>query len=240
LRKVLFFSGLTILLTGLVLLSIGSVRSVTLTKLTVTSNSWQVSQNLTEGHTYVLDIYSSAKWRDDWDAAGGYDNPQPVEVVIISPDGGETELQAFFYAEVPSSSGPYGVRGALPSFVQVEYKSVDYDSLHVDASYPQARFIVEIGGNYTAEIVEKTLNWTSGPPEKMIFEEEITENPNLFTSLLESSGVACLFTGAIISAWGARASKKISIKQTRKSKNDQSKFHRLPWHIMKLMGNECL
>jgi hypothetical protein len=168
------------------------------------------------GHTYVLDIHSSYQWRNDWDAhVGGYDYPQPVEVVMISPDGNESELLAFFYAVAPTSGSNYSVPGALPSFVQVEYKSVDHKSLSVDTTYPQARFTVISGGNYTARVNGQTINWTSGPPGEMIFEEEVVENPNSFTNLLEISGVACLVPGAVISVWGARASKKIRIKRNR-------------------------
>lgn len=200
------------MLAGLILLGIGSTRNVRLEQITSTSASWEVSENLMKGHTYVFDIYSSYEWRDDY-TAGGYEDPQPVEVVMISPDGGETKLQAFFLAKLPSVSW---YKSTLPSLVHVEYRSVDSDSLDVDESYPQVRFTVIRGGNYTARVIEETLNWTIGPPGKMIFKEEVIENQNLFTNPLQSSGVACLFTGVVISVWMARASKKIRIKRNRK------------------------
>ena len=210
----LVFLGLTILLVGLVLLGFGSVRNKKLEQLTSTTNSWEVSGNLTRGHTYVMDIYSSYQWKNDWTAAQGYgDIAQPVDVVITSPDGNKTELQAFFYATAPINAGNYTVPSPLPSFVHVEYRSVDYDSLSVDTSYPQARFTVKRGGNYTARIIGETLNWTSGPPGEMVFEEEVIENPNSFTNLLEGSGVVCLFTGAAVSVWMARAGKRTRIKR---------------------------
>lgn len=213
LRKVLVFVGLTILLVGLVLLGFGSVRNKKLEQLTSSTNSWEVSGNLTRGHTYVMDIYSSYQWRNDWTVAGGYDSSQPVEVEIISPDGNKTELQAFFYATAPINAGNYTVPSPLPSFVHVEYSSVNYDSLSVDNSYPQARFTVKRGGNYTARVIGETLNWTSGPPREMVFEEEVIENPSSFTNLLEVSGVVCLFTGVVVSVWMARAGKKTRIKR---------------------------
>jgi hypothetical protein len=211
---VLVFLGLTILLVGLVLLGFGSVRNKKLEQLTSSTNSWEVSGNLTSGHTYVMDISSSIQWKNDWAAAGGYDYSQPVDVIITSPDGSETELQAFFYTSPPT----YGVNetyilGYFPSFIHVEYRSVDYDSLDVDTSYPQARFTVKKGGNYTARIKGETLNWTSGPPREMVFEEEVIDNPSSFTNLLEGSGVVCLFTGAVISVWMARAGKRTRIKR---------------------------
>jgi hypothetical protein len=219
LRKVLFSFGLIILLVGLIQLGVGSIRTAQLKQLTSTANSWEVSGNLTAGNTYVLYIYSSYKWRDDFDA-GEYTTPQPVEVVITSPNRANTTLQAYFYAELPTSESNISVRGALPSNVQVEYRSVDYNDLSVDASYAQPRFAVKSGGMYTAIVVEDNINWTSGPPENMIFEEEVVENPYSFTNLLQISGVACLATGAVISAGGARTSQKMGIK--RKTKRDKN------------------
>jgi hypothetical protein len=231
LRKVLLFLGLTILLVGLVLLGFGSARNKKLELLTSSTNSWEVSANLTRGHTYVMDIYSSYQWRNDWTAAGGYDTSQPVDVEIISPDGNKTELQAFFYATDPIVAANYTVPSPLPSFVEVEYSSVDHDSLDVDTSYPQARFTVKKEGNYTARILPLTddmLTWTSGPPREMVFEEEVTENPSSFTNLLEGSGVVCLFTGAVVSVWMARASKRTRTGRkpsTRTKSSIRTTFH---------------
>jgi hypothetical protein len=73
-------------------------------------------------------------------------------------------------------------------------------------------------GNYTARVIEETLDWAIGPPKEMVFKEEVIENQNLFTNLLQSSGVACLLTGVVVSVWMARASKKIRIKRNKKVK----------------------
>jgi hypothetical protein len=54
----------------------------------------------------------------------------------------------------------------------------------------------------------------------MIFEEEVFENAYSFTDTLQISGVTCLVTGAVISAWGAMASQKIGVKQ--KTKRNKS------------------
>lgn len=217
-RKALFFLGLTILLVGLIFLTISSIRNWRLepikTTIKTTTGSWNVSENLTKGNTYVLDIMSSIKWRDDY-TDGGYETPQPVDVAIFSPDEGQTKLQAFFIAQLPSVPG---YKSTFPSLVYVEYGSVDSDSLDVDESYPQIRFTAKQGGNYTASIIEETLNWTRGPPREIILYKEIVENQNLYTNLLQNSGVVCLFTGAVISVWGARASKKIRIKLKKKVK----------------------
>lgn len=211
-RKKLFSLGLIILLAGLAFLAVGSVRNVKLEIVKKTTESWKVSENLMGGNTYVLDIMSSNQWRDDY-TAGLYETPQPVDVVVISSNGGKTNLQAFFFARLPTSQW---LKSTFPSLVYVEYGSVDSDSLEVDESYPQVRFTVKQEGNYTAIIREETLNWTKGPPREMVLYNEVFENQKLYTIFLQSSGLVCLFTGFVISVWGARATKKIRIKQKKK------------------------
>lgn len=216
-RMKLFFLGLIILLVGLIFLALVLVRNVKLETVKKTTESWEISENLVDGKTYVLDIMSSSQWRDDY-TEGGYETPQSVDVVIISPNGGKTKLQAFFLARL--SSSPW-YKSTFPSLVHVEYGSVDSNSSEVDESYPQVRFTVKQGGNYTAIVREETLNWTKGPPREMIFYEQVFENQNLHTIFLQSSGLVCLFTGFIISVWGARTTKKIRIKQKKKIKKQK-------------------
>jgi hypothetical protein len=205
------------LLVGSIFLAIGSIRNVRLEIIKNTTESWNISENLTEGNTYVLDIRSSDLWRDYY-TEGGFEEPQPVGMVIISPDEGETKLQAFFLARLPA--WPY--KSTFPIIVYVEYGTVDSDSLDVDESYPQVRFTAKQGGYYTASVIEETLNWTTGPPREMVFYREVFQNQNSYTILLQSSGVVCLFTGIIISVWGVRATKKIRIREKKKVKK-QSK-----------------
>jgi hypothetical protein len=205
------------LLGGLTFLAVGSVRNVELETVKKISESWIVSENLMKGNTYVLDIMSSYKWRDDY-TDGFYETPQPVDLMVISPNEGITNLQAFFLARLPTS--PWQ-KGSFPSLVYVEYGNVDSDSLEVDESYPQVRFTVKQGGYYTAIVREETLNWTRGPPRELIFYKEVFENPNLYTIFLQSTGLVCLFTGFIISVWGARTPKKIRIKQKKKTKKQK-------------------
>jgi hypothetical protein len=217
LRKVLIFLGLTVLLVGLILLGVGSVRSVDLKEVTSSTKSWEVSGNLTSGPTYVMDIFSSTEWQKDY-TGGGYTDAQPIQVVITSPGGGETDLLAFFYGmQAPSGTTALAT---VPKIVQVDYGSVD-SSLIVDRSYPQVRFSVRSGGNYTARIIHQVsqdvpegfTNWTVGPPREMVFEEEVIENPSFYTSLIQSSGVVCLCTGAAVSVWTAKAGKGRRVKR---------------------------
>ena len=222
-RKVVFYFGLIILLAGLIQLGVGSTKTSALEQLTSTANKYEVSGNLTNGNTYVLYIIPSLAWRDAFDG-GGYSTPQAIDVVITSPDGANTTLKAYFYALIPTSGGNTTVRGAIPSNVNVTYESVDFNSISVDSSYPQPRFTVKSGGIYNAAIIYQVTklypqglaNWTTGPPANMIFEEEIVENAYSFTGTLQISGVTCLVTGAVISAWGMMAGQKIGVKQKTK------------------------
>jgi hypothetical protein len=223
LRKVLLYFGLIILLASLIQLGVGSMRTSKLEQLTSTANSWEVSGNLTMGNTYVLYIIPSITWRNDFDG-GGYITPQPVDVVITSPDKTNTTLEAYFFAMIPTSGSNISVPGAIPSNVNVTYTSVDYNSLSVDYSYAQPRFTVKSGGNFTAAIIHQVsqnfpkgfTSWTTGPPANMIFEEEVFENAYSFADTIQISGVMCLLTGAVISAWGAMAGPKIGIKRKTK------------------------
>jgi len=215
-RKTLLFLGLAIIVVGLVLLGFSSVKGKKLEVISSSTNSWEVSGNLTLGHSYVMDIYSSYQWRDDWTIAGGYDNPQPVDVEIISPDGNNTMLQAFFYATAPVRASNYTVPSPMPTMIRVEYSSVDHDSIIVDTSYSQVRFAVKEGGNYTSRILTVdgyNLTWTSGPPREMVFEEEVAEDLSSLTNLFEASGLVSLLTGVVVSVWTARTGKKPRIKR---------------------------
>jgi hypothetical protein len=198
----------------LVLLGFGSIKRVRLEEIASATASWEISKNLMKGHTYVFDVFSSYEWREDY-AQGGYEDAQPVDVVIISPNGSETKLQAFFYAYIPSTD--FGYR-EIPKIIRVEYGSTDSRSLDVDKSYRQVRFTVIKEGNYTARVIEETLYWAIGPPKEMVFEEEVVEDQNLFMNILQSSGLMCLFTGVVISVWMARADKKVGIERNKRVK----------------------
>jgi hypothetical protein len=210
LRKWIVFFGLVILLAGLGSVIVGSVRNTKLDPVDNTTSSWEISENLSEGSTYVLDIFSSNQWRDDY-TAGGYTTPQPLDMVITSPHGGVTKLQAYFIAWLPGSEW---YKSTLPSLAHVEYESVDSDSLDVDESYPQVRFTTREAGNYAARIVAETLNWTTGPPKEIII-YQVVEYQDLQMIYLQGSGLISLFTGIIISAWGARIAEKARIKRRR-------------------------
>jgi hypothetical protein len=210
LRKWVVFFGLVILLAGLGSLVVGSIKNTRLDPVDNTTSSWEISENLSKGNTYVLDIFSSYEWADLY-TAGGYTTPQPLDMVITSPYGGVTKLQAYFIAWLPETSGQ---KSTLPSLVHVEYESVDFESLDVDESYPQVRFITRQAGNYTAKIVEETLNWTVGPPKEIVL-YQVVEYQDSWMIYLQEGGLVSLLTGAIISAWGAKTAKKIRINRER-------------------------
>jgi len=200
------------LLTGLVLLILGSsLQGIRQVPIESRSNSWEISADLEKEETYSLDIVSSEKWRDDY-TGGAYETPQPSDLVVTSPNGGETKLQVFFYARLPSSQY---YKSTLPAVVDVEYVSVDSHSLNVDESSSHVRFTTKEGGNYTARIVEQTLNWTAGPPEELKLYKEIIESQALSVFFLPSGGILCM-AGVVASIYGARATKRSRIRQERK------------------------
>lgn len=213
-RKALFYAGLAILSIGLAFFVVSSIKNVESKPLVEERAKWEITANLTKGSTYVFDIWSSETWRNDF-SDGGYETEQPVDVVIVSPSGNKTELQAFFFG-VLSSSPAY--KGTRPALVYVEYLTVDSDSLDVDKSHRTVRFLAKQKGNYTARVVEKTLNWTAGPPEKLIFYQEVVPDQTYYTILLQGGGVVFLATGIVVSGWGVKATKKIKARQKRKTR----------------------
>ncbi len=217
----LFLFGIIILLTGLTFLIVSaSLQNVR--KVTVKSelNSWEVSENLTKGNTYIVDITSTYYWRDNY-TAGEYTEPQPIDVLIVSPNRNITKLQAFFYAR-PSTSPYY--TSTFPSLVFVEYGQVDSDSLEVDESYLKIRFTVKQSGNYSTRIlhVNETVGpnewaelaepnkWAEGPPAEMIIYREVIEGASPF--IAPSGGILCL-VGVVVSVFGAKATKKLAVKK---------------------------
>ena len=213
--KRLLYVGLAVIVIGLTVMTFSLARNVRKDPIENTTSSWSISGNLTEGNSYVLDIFSSDQWQDSY-WIGGYTASQPVDVVIASPDSHDTKLQAFFYALPVSGGSPY--KSPHPIFVHVEYETVDYDSMEVDKTYPQIRFTARQGGNYTARVLEQTLNWSIGPPQKMVFYKEVFEFSYPNAILMQSGGVVCLFTGIAICAWAAKTTKKVKISQRKERK----------------------
>lgn len=198
----MFYFGVFILFLGLVIVAVGSVmRNVQKVKVDSIPNSWELDFNLTKKNIYIVDIFSSTKWRDDY-TSGYYEDPQPVDVVIKSPNGNETTLKAYFLARLPTS--PW-MQSSFPSLVYVEYLNVDSDNLDVDEDYPQIRFVVKQDGVYTVRVIEETLGWTTGPPREIVLYKEVTES--LF-SLITASGGALLLVGVVLSAFGLRVKEK--------------------------------
>lgn len=215
-RKRLVYAGVFVILVSVAFVIVSATMQ-NMKKVPVKNvlESWEISENLQNEVTYVFDIYSSYQWRDNWTQAGGYSVPQPVDVVIVSPGGNETTLQAFFLARLPETQ-PY--MSTFPLLVYVEYAKVDSDYLTVDRSYPQVRFTVRKPGNFTARVIGDTINWTSGPPRELIVFREVVETQPMYTVFLQGGGVLFL-VGITVSVVGAKArpSKKIRSKQiTRK------------------------
>jgi hypothetical protein len=209
-RKALLYLGLTILLLGVAFLIISSIKNVEQRRIGSSTASWETSANLTKGSTYIFDIWASSQWGIDF-SNGGYETEQPVDVVMVSPGGGETKLQAFFYAPLASSGSPY--RAPNPSYIYTEYGTVDSDSFDVDKSYRAVRFTVKQGGNYTAHVVKETLNWTTGPPSELILYQEVIPDESSYSVFLQGGGGVCLLAGVVVLGWGVTATKKVGLRQ---------------------------
>jgi hypothetical protein len=205
LRKTIFSLGIMLLLIGLTVLIVNaSLQSSRKEELDKKYDTWTISENLTGRNTYVLNIRSSDQWQRDY-TMGGYTTAQPVDVVLVSPNGNKTELLAFFYAE----PAPYPYQCPHPVLIWVEYRTVDSDSLDVDESASWIRFTVKQSGNYAACIIEQTLNWTAGPPEYIVLYREIVES---VSPIIFPSGVILCVVGVAVSIVGGRATKRLSIR----------------------------
>jgi hypothetical protein len=209
LRKAIFYGGIIFLIIGLAFL-VGSsyLQNFNLVLVKKTSDSLEISAILEEKNTYVLDIVSSEVWRDDY-TAGWYETAQPVEIVIISPNGNETKLLAFFLARLPSSSS---YKSTLPALVRVEYLSADIQSLDVDKYYPRVRITIKQGGYYQFHIIEQTLNWTRGPPREIQLYREVVEIQESQAIFLQC-GVVASIVGFVVSIYGARTTKKLRTRK---------------------------
>jgi hypothetical protein len=187
---------------------ISNLKNVQKIPISSSSDAWEISANLTERNTYIIDILASSSWKDDF-SNGGYTEEQPVDAVLISPDGGKTELQGFFLARLSTSEW---VPGTFPSLIYVEYKTIDHNNIEVDEHYPQIRFTVMHGhgGSYTLRIIEDTLNWTSGPPREIIFYKEVINEVD--PTYVPIGGIFC-FIGLFISIIGAKAHEKRIVKK---------------------------
>jgi hypothetical protein len=212
-RKALFYSGLALLSLGVTFLTVSSIKNVEQRRVASSTGGWEVSANLTKGNVYVFDIWSSAEWRDDF-TNGGYEVEQPVDVVMVSPSGSVTRLQAFFLAQLPNEGSYY--KGTFPALVYVDYGTVDFDSVDVDRSYRTLRFTSKQGGNYTVQVIKNTLNWTSAPPRELIFYQEVAVDQSSFTFFLQGGGGVCLLAGVAVSGWGVKATKKVRARQKKR------------------------
>ena len=211
-RKIVLITGVALLLAGLAFLVASSVlRTAAEIVVNETQGQFEITSTLEKSSTYVLDIYASSHWRNDF-ADGGYEDPQPVDIVITSPNNNTTSLSAFFYATPPNEEG---VPGSFPLVVMVEYRNIDSESLDCDIHYPQIRFTVKQSGLYRAQLVSETINWTIGPPRSITISKEVTKVNDANSVLLQGGGILCI-AGVGISVLGAKSRK---LKTERKKLN---------------------
>jgi len=224
-HRLIFLLGVALLVGSLVMLLVSSsmltVKLVPLRKGDKGEfNSWEISRELEEGNSYVVDVFSSDNWTEPF-AQGFYEEPQPVDMVIIPPDGGEIKLKAFFYGE-PSRS-PYYSYYFRPKIVSVQYVSINSDSIKVDKNYSPIRFTVKQGGEYTVHIINDTLYWTEGPPKLIKIEKEVVEVQDLYP-IFSHGGLVLLIAGIAVSVVGikTKARKKVSLRKRKVHGSEKS------------------
>ncbi|MEM3576964.1 MAG: hypothetical protein QXX51_00715 [Candidatus Bathyarchaeia archaeon] len=207
-KRAAFVAGIIFLTIGLTLLTFASLmRNTRKVQIDFAQNSWECSWNLTEKETYVIDIKASEQWRYDYPQEDVPEDFTSIFIEIISPNKAKTRVQAFFIAA--PAQGMH--LGTLPSLYRTKYLEIDSSSLVVDELYPQIRFSVKYNGTYTVHILndEGLLNWTSGPPDKMILYKEIVVTPYL--AFVPIGGITSL-VGIVISVVAATGSKHERIK----------------------------
>ncbi|MBS7270100.1 MAG: hypothetical protein KIH10_14845 [Candidatus Freyarchaeota archaeon] len=207
-KKVAFAAGIIFLLVGLTLLAFASVtRNTKKVQIDFVQNSWECYWNLTEKEMYIIDIKASEQWRYDYPQEDVPEDFTSIFIEIISPNKAKTRVQAFFIAA--PAQGMH--LGTLPSLYRTKYLEIDSSSLMVDELYPQIRFSVKYNGTYTIQILNDggILNWTSGPPNKIILYKEIVVNPYL--TIIPVGGIVSLI-GVVISAVAATSAVRASAK----------------------------
>jgi hypothetical protein len=214
LRRRLLYLGLALFLAGTICLAVGAVNlnNITLTPVSESLEKWELVGNLKSGTTYVLYIESGDEWGEPF-ANGAFVDPQPVNVTLTSPDGGDIRLQAFFYGLAPTS--PLYREGTPPTIVSVVYQSTDSSSLDVDtSSSSRIRFTVKKNDNFTARVLEPG-SWVTTPPNYMMFFEEVTLNKQAYTLLVASGGLLAVI-GLVTLIFTALAKGKTRRGKTRK------------------------
>lgn len=207
-KKVAFAAGMIFLAIGLTLLTFASMtRNTQKVLIDSAPNSWECYWNLTEKETYIIDIRASEQWRYDYPQEDVSEDYTSILIEIISPNKTKTRIQAFFIAA--PAQGMH--LGTLPSLYRTKYLEIDSSSLVVDELYPQIRFSVKYNGTYTIQILNDggNLNWTSGPPDKILLYKEIVVNP--YQAIIPVGGIVSL-VGVVISAVAATDSKYANTK----------------------------
>ena len=187
-------------------------RNVKFEEIARIEGSWDFQGNLTSGKTYILSIASSEEWGKLFND-GTFTEPQPVNITITSPEGGNvTILQAFFFG-LPSTSSLYQ-EGTPPAIVNIEYQIVDDSSLQVTASSSQIRFTVRRTGLYVVRVLQQLLA-ARDPPLEMLFYEEVVLNKDGYIFLVLSGGLLCI-VGGVMSIWSIFGKEKVKRRRMRK------------------------
>jgi hypothetical protein len=197
---------------GLLFLGVGTVLFShiewrKLTEFTV-EKSWNLAANLTEKKTYRLIIESAEEWGELF-SQGLFDEPQPVNLTITSPNNNVTKIRTKFYGLPPTN--PLYKEGQPPTIVDVYYDTIDGSSLEIIPSTSEIQFTVKKGGNYTVQILQEGLA-AREPPDEMCFAERVFESENVYRFSTLSGGSLCVI-GCFISLWGYAGKSRVKRKK---------------------------
>lgn len=190
----LTYIGLMLLLIGVVFLVIGEVNlgNVKSVEVGLQDRVWYYAENLTAGRTYWIDIVSSDDWGRPF-GSGDFTTAQPVNVTITSPTGDVTALQAYYWGL--ATTNPLYKLGTPPAVVDVRYQNVDDAAVRVEIPSSEIRFVVKVTGLYNVSVLQAGL-WSTDPPDRIIYYEEVAPNRETYSILALGGGVLGTVGGA--------------------------------------------
>lgn len=169
--------------------NLGNVKSV---EVGLQDTVWYYAENLTSGRTYRIDIVSSDDWGKPF-GSGDFTTAQPVNVTITSPTGDVTALQAFYLGL--QTSNPLYKLGTPPAVVDVRYQNVDDAAMRVEIPSSEIRFLARQTGLYNVSVLQAGL-WSTQPPDRIIYYEEVAPNREAYSLLALGGGVFGTVGGA--------------------------------------------
>ncbi len=117
----------------------------------------------------------------------------PVNVTITAPTGDVTALQAYYLGL--ETTNPLYKLGTPPAVVDVRYLNVDDAAMRVEIPSTEIRFIARQTGLYNVSVLQAGL-WSTEPPDRIIYYEEVAPNREAYSILALGGGVLGTVGGA--------------------------------------------